>query len=250
MSLDPARWREWPRLFLPGVAARPGDPVRLPSEEWNKLFRVLRLPLGSVVALLPNDGTLWGCRLDDHVLLPEVRLTPPTNLAFSLTLALGLPRPEPLEDAVRMASELGVTGFHLFPSDRTVVKWDEAKRASRQERLATIAREAAEVSGRTRLPEWQWSSRLGLLLEHVPSAIVLSESEGLPRTLEDALDELEPGAAMTLVVGPEGGWSPAERALIGARAVTLGAPVLRVSTAAAAAVARTLAHRRQGLRAS
>ena len=115
-----------------------------------------------------------------------------------------------------------------------MVRWDEKKIGEKMRRLTAISREAAELSFRTRLPEMSLARNLAEVLEVWPEAIVLSEVEGLNRGLHATSKE------MTLVVGPEGGWSPAELALIGNRGVTLGPRVLRVDHAAFAAAAALL----------
>lgn len=236
------KWRELPRVFLSGVHLVAGEPVPLPSSEVEKLVRVLRLPPGASIAVLPNDGSLWRARLAERSAIPETELRPDTNLGWPLVLAQGTPRHESLEEVVRMGTEQGVTEFWLFPADRTVVKWDEAKRAKHRLRLEVIARESAEVCGRTILPVLRWVDGLAQVLHDDPSAIVLSESELLDDTLESCLAARPAEPGVTLVIGPEGGWSPAEVRLIGDRAVTLGSRVLRVDTAAAAAIARTIGY--------
>ena len=148
-----------------------------------------------------------------------------------LTIAQALPKGEKVDEIVRACTEIGVAKFIFFSSERTVVKWDERKTADRLRRLQTIAREAAELSFRTRIPELEWANGLKAVLDKGPDAVVLSEVEGLPRYLEPK------GQNMTIVVGPEGGWAPRELEVIGDRGVTLGPRVLRVDHAAPSAAA-------------
>jgi 16S rRNA (uracil1498-N3)-methyltransferase len=144
-----------------------------------------------------------------------------------------MPKNDSLDESVRLGTEIGVHTFVVFPSDRTVVKWDEKKRQHRLRRLHAIAREAAEVSFRTRLPRIGFAHSLQEVLEANPQAQVFSEVEGTQKSLVRSEET-------TLVIGPEGGWSPREVELIGDRAVTLGPRVLRVDTAVAAACSLTL----------
>lgn len=225
--------RSWPRLFLPGADPEAKE-LSLPPEEFEKLHRVLRLSSGDPIAVLPGDGSLLRCRLDGRRARVEGLEYPPTEPPRAVTLALGIPKPDKLEAAVRMGTELGAAAFVLFPAERTVVAWDERKRADRLRRLEAIAREAAEVAFRTRLPSMTHLGSLAEVLERFPEALVLSEREDVERPFSPG-----PGPC-TLVVGPEGGWAPREVALIGDRAVTLGPRVLRVDTAACAALALAL----------
>lgn len=221
--------RSLPRSFVPG--ATPDDVIELPADELDKLRKVLRLSPGATIAVLPNDGTLIVCELLAKAARPLEVHRPETEPALRLTLAQSLPKGDKLDEIVRACTEIGVSRFILFPSDRTVVRWDEKKTADRVRRLKAVAREAAEVSFRTRLPEIELAGSLNEVLAREPQAIVLSEVEGLGKRLAAS------GEKATIVVGPEGGWSPKELTLIGDRGVTLGPRVLRVDHAGFAAAA-------------
>jgi RsmE family RNA methyltransferase len=80
------------------------------------------------------------------------------------------------------------------------------------------------------------------LVEVERDAIALSEQEGLAKTLwETALERIEKGdKALTLIVGPEGGWSKSEQLTIVDRSVTMGPLVMRTDTAGPAAAAVVL----------
>jgi 16S rRNA (uracil1498-N3)-methyltransferase len=221
--------RGLPRVFVPG--ANPNGPIELPKEELEKLRKVLRLSPGAEIAILPNDGTLIQCRLQTHHAEPISVHHPDTEPRLDLTLAQALPKGDKMDEIVRACTEIGVSRFLLFASDRTVVRWDEKKTMDRVNRLQTIAREAAEVSFRTRLPEFAIATGLAGVLRIYPDAVVLSEVEGIAPRLQPTSD------AMTIVVGPEGGWSKLELRLIGDRGITLGPRVLRVDHAGPAAAA-------------
>lgn len=225
--------RALPRVFLAGLQDPLTEAIELPKEEYEKFHKVLRLSSGSQVAVLPGDGRLIRCELRGHECVPIETVRPETESLVVLTLCLALSKPETLEESVRMATELGASKFVLFPSDRTVVKWDASKLDQKLGRLQRIAREAAEVSYRTKLPSFQVFASLGEALKGHPEAVVLSESDR-------PLPKLSPRGDMTLVIGPEGGWSPRELEVIGDRAVTLGPRVLRVDTAVATAAALAL----------
>ncbi len=221
--------RALPRVFVPGAVA--DEPIDLPSEEVDKLRKVLRLSSGAEIAVLPNDGTLIRCEFKGRQALPKEVLRPETEAPLRLTIAQALPKGDKLDEIVRACTEIGVARFILFPSERTVVRWDEHKTESRVNRLRTIAREAAEVSFRTILPEFTIAKGLADVLHLEPSCMVLSEVESTKPKLSRT------GSEMTIVVGPEGGWSNRELALIGDRGLTLGPRVLRVDHAAPSAAA-------------
>lgn len=218
-----------PRVFIPGAGM--GSEIDLPEDELVKLRKVLRLSSGDHMAVLPNDGSLIKCELKGRVAIPLETYWPQTESPYPLTIAQSLPKGDKLEELIRACTEIGVAKFLFFKSDRTVVNWDEKKVVEKLRRYQTIAREAAEVSFRTLTPEIEWLGNLKTVLATVPDAVVLSEREGVQK-------RLAPMSGPTcLVVGPEGGWSGPELAMIGERGVTLGPRVLRVDHAAPAAAA-------------
>jgi 16S rRNA (uracil1498-N3)-methyltransferase len=198
------------------------------------LRSVLRLSPGAAIAVLPDDGTLIECELLPKCARPIRVHHPDTEPKLRITLAQALPKGDRMEQIVRSCTEIGVARFLLFSSDRTVVRWDEGKYAEKLRRLQAIAREAAELSFRTRLPAFERAAGLADVLKRYPDAVVLSESEQEMNRLE-AKSEL-----VTLVVGPEGGWSPKEIEMIRERGVTLGPRVLRADHAGFAAAAALL----------
>lgn len=221
--------RSLPRLFVPGASAE--GPIELPPDEVNKLRKVLRLSPGAIIGVLPDDGTIIRCEFQNRVAIPLEVHRPDVEPSLKVTIAQALPKGDRMEDIVRACTEIGVSEFILFSSERTVVRWDEKKTQDRLARLRTIATEASELSFRTRVPTLTWSKGLDDVLKARPNAVVLSEVEGLGAGLNPADGEI------TLVVGPEGGWAPREIQAIGNRGVTLGPRVLRVDHAAAAAAA-------------
>lgn len=222
--------RALPRTFVPGANFTEG-PVELPSDELDKLRKVLRLSSGAEVAVLPDDGSLVRCRLDGRRVVALETVRPETEPALHLTLAQALPKGDKLEEIVRAGTELGVSRFIVFPSERTVVRWEAQKVEAKLRRLETISREAAEVSFRMRLPEIVWMDSLASVLKAEPTAVVLSESQSATAKLSIS------GDRMTVVVGPEGGWAKREFEVIGDRGVTLGPRVLRVDHAGPSAAA-------------
>lgn len=224
--------RSLPRIFLPG--ADPLDAIELPKEEVDKLRKVLRLEEGDLIAVLPNDGSLVRCQFRERKAWPVGIEWPQTEPRKRVTLAQALPKGDRIDTIIHMCTEIGVSEFVFFGADRSVVKWDAAKRAERLRRLEAVAREAAEQSYRVKLTPVGFEADLLAILRRFPNAVVLSEVEGTERKLSNA------SAEVVVVVGPEGGWSPRELELIGDRGVTLGPRVLRADTAGPAAAALLL----------
>lgn len=220
--------RALPRLFVPGASAE--GVIELPQGEIDKLRKVLRLGAGAQIGVLPNDGSIIRCEFTGRDAMPVEVVRPDVEASMKLTIAQALPKGDKSDEIVRACTELGVSEFIFFPSERTIVQWDAKKTADRLHRLEIIAREAAEVSFRTKLPAVLYLPSLKEVLAKRPNAVVLSEVEDESKTLKSQPE-------MTVVVGPEGGWSRRELEMIGDRGVTLGPRVLRVDHAGPAAAA-------------
>jgi 16S rRNA (uracil1498-N3)-methyltransferase len=126
------------------------------------------------------------------------------------------------EWAVTKLTELGVDRIGLLDCDRGVVRLDEATVTSVLARWARVAAEATCQSRRTRLP--------GLV---GPRTVADLAAEGAVRCELDAQATVGDDCD-SLAVGPEGGWSDAER-VASPRSVRLAGTVLRTETAAVAA---------------
>jgi 16S rRNA (uracil1498-N3)-methyltransferase len=140
-----------------------------------------------------------------------------------------------LETIVEKAAELGARRVRLAITERT-----NAER-TRVDRLAAIATEAAEQTGRLDVPSIEAPQTLDRLLADWPSdrpLMFCDEAGDAPPSLE-ALTGRAPGP-WAVLIGPEGGFSAKERALIralpAAVPVSLGPRILRADTAAISAL--------------
>jgi len=134
------------------------------------------------------------------------------------------------ELVVQKLTELGVDRIVPFAAERSVVRWEGEKAEKQTVRLRRVAREAAMQSRRTWLPE---------VAELTDFATVC----GLPGAAGADVGGDPPSLAHpTLLIGPEGGWSPRERALLPG-SVGLGPTVLRAETAAISGAALLVALR-------
>lgn len=230
--------RSLPRLFLPGASAT--APIALPPSEIDKFRKVLRLRPGDEIAILPNDGSLIRCEFRNVVATPIAVEWPETEPSRKVVLVQALPKGDRLETVIRMGTELGVQMFAVFPAARSVAQWEPKKVGEKLRRYEAIAREAAEQSFRSLLPEIVWLESLLAVFSRFPKAIVLSEIEGIGRSLSNVLAQPEYALEVPMVVGPEGGWDPKELALIGDRGVSMGPLVLRTDTAGVVAAALAL----------
>ena len=205
----------------------------LDSGDRHHLSRVLRLRSGDPLNVSDGAGRWRPCRFGD-----ELEPTGPVEVvdrpAPPITVAFAVIKGAKPEWAVQKLTELGVDHIRPFTATRSVVRWDERRAESNLVRMTRVAREAAMQCRRVWLPE---VSPLGTFsaVAALPGA-ALAERGGAAPTL----------ARPCLLVGPEGGWGPEERAA-GLPSVSLGPEVLRAETAVLAA-AVLLAAERHGLR--
>jgi 16S rRNA (uracil1498-N3)-methyltransferase len=195
----------------------------LGAADRHHLTRVLRLPPGSEVTAADGAGRWRPCHLTGGDTLavdgPEVvdaRPEPPLTVAFALVKGN---RPELV---VQKLTELGVDSIVPFVAARSVVRWDATKAIRQADRLKDIARQAAMQCRRTRLPAVAPVATFGEVAAHDGAA--LADADGEAPTL----------GLPVVLVGPEGGWTSAERSS-GLPIVRLGGHVLRAETAAIAA---------------
>ncbi|MGK7890726.1 MAG: 16S rRNA (uracil(1498)-N(3))-methyltransferase [Leptolyngbyaceae cyanobacterium] len=243
--------------------------IRLTDAQVHYLQRVLRLKEGDRFIALDGQGQGWVARLDADIHYATVLTAWQTDLELPIDLHLLMAMPKTgMDDIVRQTTELGVTTIQPVVSDRTLLK----PSGNKVERWRRIAQEAMEQSERQCVPVIQEPISLVEGLMQAPSdhrwICVARQPTGHPAPflLSDLLHQswfqlptalptvpsppttpspIPPSAplpitAMTLAIGPEGGWSPpeVERAIaLQYRPVSLGPRILRTVTAPLVAIA-------------
>ncbi len=167
-----------------------------------------------------------------------VELTP--TAVPSVTVVQAIPKGERGEQAVEVLTEIGVDRIVPWAAERSVGVWRGERAAKSLAKWRSTARESAKQSRRSWLPEvtaMASTPEVVSLVEASDLAVVLHEAAETPLA-SLALDGI---GSIVVVVGPEGGITEEELALLGAaHVVRLGSSVLRTSTAGVAAVAALL----------
>ncbi|HWI87368.1 MAG TPA: 16S rRNA (uracil(1498)-N(3))-methyltransferase [Sphingomonas sp.] len=224
-----------PRLFVDQPLGD-GATLTLDGTQANYLANVMRLKAGDPVRLFDDRTGEWLAEVTDAAKRTViVRITARLRERESvpdLWLLFAPIKKGPIDWLVEKATELGAARLQPVITQRTIVE------RLNLDRLRAHSIEAAEQCDRTTLPELSDPVKLAALLRNWDarrSLIFADETGGLP-----LVDIARPGPA-AILIGPEGGFTPAERALIrgtaGAIGVTLGPRILRAETAAAAAIA-------------
>lgn len=236
------------RFFVPG-SWQISDEVVLEEAQAHQISQVLRLRPQTLITLLDNMGWAYTVTLTE-VNKRQVRgrvteRTPAMGEPTThLTLYQGLLKADKFEWVLQKGTEIGVACFVPLITERSVVQEVSANKLTRWQRILT---EAAEQSGRGRVPQ---------LLSAIPFASALTSLS--PDTLalipyeQEKVTSLRTSLAaplshsLALFIGPEGGWSEAEIRLAqthGVIAITLGPRILRAETAAVVAAALALYER-------
>jgi 16S rRNA (uracil1498-N3)-methyltransferase len=230
----------WPPKSLPRLFVRQplseAVAIELDPAQTNYLGNVLRLREGAELLVFDGSSGEWLARIVEAgkkrmALAVQHRTREAENIP-DVWLAFAPVKRAPTDWLVEKATELGVARLIPVITQRTIV--DRVK----VERLETIAIEAAEQCGRTRIPHISEPLPLAHLLDHGDASRTLyfaDESGG-----DWAPDEFTAGPCLILT-GPEGGFSEDERAAIRAAPnaipISLGPRILRAETAALAALA-------------
>jgi len=233
----------WPPKSLPRLFVRQplseGAAVELAAGQANYLGNVLRLGVGAELLAFDGLSGEWLARISvaakKRMVLSVERKTREAESIPDVWLAFAPVKRAQTDWLVEKATELGAARLVPVMTHRTV-----AERV-RLDRLESIAIEAAEQCGRTRVPEIVEPMKLARFIEELDPARILyfaDETGGEP--LVSALRE---GPA-AILVGPEGGFTDEERAFVrGSRAsaISLGPRILRAETAALAALSAYMA---------
>ena len=226
--------------------------VRFSAAAAGQMRRVLRLAVGDQVLAFDGSGLEHTVRLDrlrddraEGAVLSSRRLASEPALRLTLAQAL-LPR-EKLEIVLQKGTEVGVSRFLLVSTERSLVP-ERAAGPARLERWERIVREAAEQSGRAAVPSVELAGDVDKLLRRVGQTPLVICWEGeRRRSLGRALGELQERVSqsgLSLLVGPEGGFSEAEARRVesgGGITASLGPRILRAETAGPIAAALALA---------
>lgn len=216
-----------------------GTSVDTPKTLARRLSRVLRYRAGDALALFNGRDGRFAARVanDDASRLDVLEQLAPQPQPLPIWLLMGLPKRDAMDTICRQATEMGVTHIVPVAVDHSVPDRINA------DRVQALVIEAAEQCERLTLPQVLPLTHLADALQLVPGAVLWAD-ERLARGGGNAVwQSIHPAGGWGVLVGPEGGFSAAERALLDAAApkvcaVDLGENVLRADTAACALLSR------------
>ena len=211
--------------------------IKLESEDEHHLLHVMRMKKDDEIEVVANDK-LFLCRIENvnplniyivHEINSDVELNEDVTLLFALT------KGDRTDLVVQKATELGVKKIALIQSERTVVRYEEKDIAKKCARYQKIMKEASEQSHRLVVPTLLGIYNLKKLPKEVYSDLNYVAYEKDANDVEGSFKGLTKGKSVTILVGPEGGFSKEEIDMLvnqGFIRTSLGKRILRAETAA------------------
>lgn len=229
-----------PRFYLPAPLA-PHTTFSLPDNIVRHIH-VLRLNAGDNITLFNGTGSDFAATLQTigkrhaecHI---HAQRQPENESPLAITLVQAISSGERMDFTLQKSVELGVRAIQPIISERCVVRLSGERADKRVQRWQDIVIAACEQSGRSIVPTVQPIVSFSDYLRQMSPELHLMMSLRRTTTLRDITPAPQ---TLRLMIGPEGGWTPAEEQAAlaaGVQTITLGKRVLRTETAAMAAMA-------------
>lgn len=201
-------------------------------------LNVVRIRQNETIFLLNGKGSrLTGSVETIQKNLVEVKITQAENLSrtHELSLAIANPKKDAFEDILKAAVELGIKHIYPLSSDFSQYEYQAS------ERIERILESALIQSNNPFFPQIHLQSTLKEFLSTHQNTIAFFNS----RSSQAKVGRDDQKAEKTILIGPEGGFSPAEQLLISQysqiQEIHLPTPILRAPTAVASSVGYLLA---------
>ena len=227
------------RIYIQGPL-KPGVAVLLDRDACHYVHRVLRLKIGDPVVIFNGLSGEYEARIDamkkgQVTLLVGRYVAIDNESSLTLHLGLGLIRGDRMDFAIQKAVELGVNAITPLFTERTNIKIDPERLRKRTQHWRAIAINACEQSGRCVVPDIHAPIPLMTFVEEQPLPGYIAD----PST-QQPLPESSGTKKATVLVGPEGGFSPIEMQQLHRLhwySFSMGKRILRAETAAMMSVA-------------
>ena len=217
----------------------------------HHLAHVMRTQIGDVITVVDAEGQaaemVVTALTRDAVHFRMQRVLPAETAGREVILVQALLKGEKMDFIVQKAAELGAVCMRPIVTEHVVVRYDAKKAAAKAARWQKIADEAAKQCGRRSLMTVAPIVSLAELLQDpayigaADTVTVFCYEQEERQSMRTVLCGTE-ARRVTLIVGAEGGFSPAEAAALtaaGGQSVSLGHRILRAETASLTALAVT-----------
>ncbi|MET3574724.1 16S rRNA (uracil(1498)-N(3))-methyltransferase [Bhargavaea ullalensis] len=231
------------RYFLE-EAFQSGNTALIAGEDARHIEKVMRMQIGDRVIAV-SAGEAFECEIislgsDAVTVRKSGGALPGNEMPVQVTIAAGLPKGDKLDLIVQKGTELGMHALIPVAAERSIVRWDKQKSEKKIGRLQKIAKEAAEQSHRSVVPEIGGMLDLeGLIARSAEYDLLLmadeeSAKDRSGRPIAGLMENVYHGQKVLAVFGPEGGISREEAEKLrraGFIPASLGPRILRAETA-------------------
>ncbi len=207
------------------------------KEDEHHILHVMRMKNNDEIEVVDNEK-VYLCRIDKtNPLVVSVihEISNDVEIKEDITLLFALTKGDKTDLVLQKATELGVKKVALITSERTVVSYDNKDIDKKIARFSKIMKEASEQSHRVVVPELLGIFNLKNLPKEVFSDINYVAYEKDASKTNEMFEGLTKGKSISILVGPEGGFSEQEINNLtnqGFIRTSLGKRILRAETAA------------------
>lgn len=223
-----------------------GSHVRIEGADVNHIKNVLRMKTGESLFISDGTGTDYTCdisSMSDSEIICDITGTEESLSEPSVRFYLfqGLPKADKFEHIIQKSVELGVHEIIPVQTARSIVKYDEKKARTKNERWQKIAESASKQSRRGIVPRVRDICTFDEAVK-----FVADESNGIDMSIipyenfkdmnltRQILGKIRPGMSVGIFIGPEGGLEEKEVQKAneaGIESISLGNRILRTETA-------------------
>lgn len=229
--------------FFQQTPIQVGDELELSATNHRHAVQVLRLKVGNSLILFNGDGGEYQAKLvssdkrNSLVMIEEYdRVNRESTL--DITLAVASIKSDKMDFSIQKAVELGVTAIQPIDTERSVIKINSKRLQKKMQHWQGVLIAACEQSGRTAIPELRETCSLESLISDCANKNCIAMLPQASKKLKD-LKLKDTTSGITLIIGPEGGFSLDEERMMmvnSVQAVTFGKRILRAETAVAAGI--------------
>ena len=222
-----------------------GDRLYVTGKDVNHIKNVMRLKKGDEISVRTGrDDREYRYGIEeftDSEVVCRLRFVKEADVELPVKVYLfqGLPKADKMELIIQKAVELGAAEIIPVEMRRSVVKLDASKKAKKTQRWQAIAESAAKQSRRAVVPmvrePMTMEEAVRFAEQNTDVRLLPYELQEADGSTRDVMDGIREGSAVSIFIGPEGGFDPAEVELAreaGIRPISLGKRILRTETAA------------------
>ena len=232
-----------------------GDLLYVTGKDVNHIKNVMRLKQGDEISVRTGQDDReyrYGIEeFTDSEVVCRLRFVKEADVELPVKVYIfqGLPKADKMELIIQKAVELGAAEIIPVQMRRCVVKLDGAKKTKKTQRWQAIAESAAKQSRRAVVPlvrePMTMEEAVRFAEQNTDVRLLPYELQEADGSTRDVMDGIREGSAVSIFIGPEGGFDPAEVELArkaGVVPISLGKRILRTETAALVALSFLIYH--------